>query len=54
LNRFGVPDMVIKRILRHANVGTTATFYINTADDDVRGAIAKLENHLVDRTPSTQ
>jgi hypothetical protein len=36
--------MVIQRILRHANVSTTATYYIKTAADDVRNAMAKLEN----------
>jgi len=46
LYRLGVPDMVIQRILRHANVSTTATYYIKTAADDVRNAMAKLENHI--------
>jgi integrase len=46
LYRLGVPDMVIQRILRHANVSTTATYYIKTAAADVRGAMAKLENHI--------
>ena len=41
-----VPDMVIQRILRHANVSTTATYYIKTAADDVRNAMATLENHI--------
>ena len=36
LYRMGVPDMVIQRILRHANVSTTATYYIKTAAGDVR------------------
>lgn len=40
--------MVIQRILRHANVSTTATYYIKTAADDVRSAMAKLEKN----TPS--
>ena len=40
--------MVIQRILRHANVSTTATYYIKTAADDVRKAMTKLENHIVD------
>ncbi|MGD1216656.1 MAG: tyrosine-type recombinase/integrase [Terriglobales bacterium] len=31
LYRLGVPDIVIQRILRHANVSTTATYYIKTA-----------------------
>jgi integrase len=46
LYRLGVPDMVIQRILRHANVSTTATYYIKTAAGDVRDAMAKLENHI--------
>ena len=32
--------MVIQRILRHANVSTTATYYIKTAANDVRDAMA--------------
>jgi len=48
LYRLGVPDMVIQRILRHANVSTTATYYIKTAADDVRKAMTKLENHIAD------
>jgi len=46
LYRLGVPDMVIQRILRHANVSTTATYYIKTAADDVRNAMSKLENNI--------
>jgi hypothetical protein len=38
--------MVIQRILRHANVSTTATYYIKTAADDVRNAMSKLENNI--------
>src|SRR6516165_4524410 len=48
LYRLGVPDMVIQRILRHANVSTTATYYIKTAADDVRSAMAKLETHIAE------
>jgi integrase len=48
LYRLGVPDMVIQRILRHANVSTTATYYIKTAADDVRSAMAKLEKHIAE------
>jgi integrase len=48
LYRLGVPDIVIQRILRHANVSTTATYYIKTAAADVRSAMAKLENHIAD------
>lgn len=46
LYRLGIPDMVIQRILRHANVSTTSTYYIKTASDDVRNAMATLENHI--------
>jgi integrase len=46
LYRLGVPDMVIQRILRHANVSTTATYYIKTAAADVRSAMMKLENQI--------
>jgi len=41
-----MPDMIIRRILRHANVSTTATYYIKTAADDVRNAMAKLEQSV--------
>ena len=48
LYRLGVPDKVIQRILRHANVSTTATYYIKTAADDVRNAMAKLEDRIAE------
>ena len=38
--------MVIQRILRHANVSTTATYDIKTAADDVRNAMTKLEDNI--------
>ena len=50
LYRLGVPDLVIQRILRHANVSTTATYYIKTAATDVRSAMAKLESHIAKGT----
>jgi len=43
-----LPDMVIQRILRHASVSTTATYYIKTAADDVRNAMVILENHIAE------
>jgi integrase len=46
LYRLGVPEKVIQRILRHANVSTTATYYIKTAADDVREAMSKLESNI--------
>lgn len=48
LYRLGVPDMVIQRILRHANVSTTATYYIKTAAVDVRKAMTTLESHIAE------
>ena len=52
LYRLGVPDMVIQRILRHANVSTTATYYIKTAADDVKRAMEKLENNIPQTAPT--
>ena len=46
LYRLGVPDVVIQRILRHANVSTTTGYYIKTVAEDVRGAMAKLESSI--------
>lgn len=48
LYRLGVPDMVIQRILRHANVSTTASYYIKTAAEDVRNAMTKLEERIAE------
>lgn len=48
LYSLGVPEIVIQRILRHANVSTTATYYIKTVADDVRDAMAKLENQIAE------
>jgi integrase len=43
LYRLGVPDMVIQRVLRHANVATTQAHYVKTSDPDARAAMRKLE-----------
>jgi integrase len=45
LYRLGVPDLVIQRILRHANVSTTTGYYIKTATDDVREAMKAGKQH---------
>jgi len=45
---------MIQRILRHANVSTTATYYIKTAADDVRHAMEKLENHIPQTAPAVR
>jgi integrase len=50
LYRLRVPDLVIQRILRHANVSTTTGYYIKTIADDVRDAMSKFENSI----PQTQ
>jgi hypothetical protein len=46
LYKLGVHELVIQRILRHANVTTTSGYYIKTAADDVQSAMAKLESHM--------
>jgi integrase len=46
LYKLGVPEKVIQRILRHANVSTTAAFYIKTTDEDVLDAMARLEDRI--------
>jgi hypothetical protein len=46
--------MVIQRILRHANVSTTATYYIKTAADDVERAMEKLENNIPETAPAVR
>ena len=53
LYRLGVPPMVIQRILRHSSVGTTANYYMKTAADDVRNAMAKFEK-TVTESPSSE
>ena len=53
LYRLGVPDIVIQRILRHANVSTTASYYIKTASDDVRKAMLSLQAQIDDLTDNS-
>jgi integrase len=48
LYRLGVPPKVIQAILRHANVSTTATYYIKTAEADVQDAMTTLEDHIAE------
>jgi Phage integrase family len=43
LYRLGIPEKTIQAILRHANVSTTNTYYI----DDTRAAMAKLERLVI-------
>jgi integrase len=44
LNRLGVDDSVIQRILRHNNVAVTQACYIKTADAEAIAAMRALEN----------
>jgi len=48
LNRFGVDDSVIQRILRHSTVAVTQACYIKTASEDAKAAMQKLETVLTD------
>jgi len=54
LYRLGVPDVVIQRILRHANVSTTTGYYIKTSADDVREAMMVLENRIAEPNQTQQ
>ena len=47
LHRLGVPEKTIQAILRHANVSTTNTYYIKSAAEDARAAMAKLEQLVI-------
>lgn len=46
LYAIGVPEKVIQQILRHANVSTTATYYIKTVPAQVTDAMEKLQKAL--------
>jgi integrase len=48
LNRLGVDDSVIQRILRHSTVAVTQACYIKTASEDANAAMQKLETALND------
>jgi hypothetical protein len=43
----------MQAILRHANVSTTNTYYIKSAADDTRVAMAKLEKLVIGNTVAT-
>jgi integrase len=53
LYRLGVPEKAIQAILRHANVSTTNTYYIKSAADDTRAAMAKLEKFVIGNAEAT-
>ena len=54
LYRLGVPEKTIQAILRHANVSTTNTYYIKSAADDTRAAMAKLERLVSGKEVQTE
>jgi integrase-like protein len=54
LYRLGVPEETIQAILRHANVSTTNTYYIKSAADDTRVAMAKLESLVIGNESAAQ
>jgi len=47
LNRLGVDDSVIQRILRHSNVATTPNHYIKTASPDAIAAMKQFSEALM-------
>jgi integrase len=47
LNRIGVDDSVIQRILRHSNVATTQNHYIKTASPDAIAAMRQFSDALL-------
>ena len=49
-----MPEKTIQVILRHANVSTTNTYYIKSAADDTRAAMAKLEQLVIGNEASTE
>jgi integrase len=50
LNRLGVDDSIIQRMLRHSNVNVTQTFYIKSTGDEVRVAMEKIEQDYAAKT----
>ena len=54
LYRLGVPEKTIQAILRHANVSTTNTYYIKSAAEDTRAAMAKLERLVIGSESPTE
>lgn len=54
LYRLGVSEKTIQAILRHANVSTTNTYYIKSAAEDTRVAMAKLEKLVTGNAEPTK
>jgi predicted phosphoribosyltransferase len=54
LYRLGAPEKTIQAILRHANVSTTNIYYIKSAAEDARSAMAKLERLVIGGAPPNE
>lgn len=52
LYRLGVPDKVIQRILRHAHVSTTLSYFVKSKPQDALDAMAKLEKAIPENSVS--
>jgi integrase len=48
LYSLGVQPKVIQAILRHSDIGTTLSYYVQTPDDESRSALQKLEDRVTD------
>jgi len=46
LYSLGVQPKVIQAILRHSDIGTTLSYYVQTADDESRAALQKIEDWI--------
>ena len=56
LYRLGVPDKVIQRILRHSNLSTTLSYYVESKPQDAQDAMTRLEKAIPENSglPDTQ
>jgi hypothetical protein len=50
LNRLGIDDSIIQRVLRHSSVAVTQTHHIKTSTPDVIAAMERIERELVEKT----
>lgn len=46
MNRLGVDDSFIQKVLRHGDLATTQTYFIKTTDNDKLEAMKKLEAEI--------
>jgi len=48
LYSLGVAPKVIQAVLRHSDIGTTLSYYVQTPDDESRAALQKIEDWITD------